>query len=255
MHNYEYKVAEGLQLAAPYDRQVSEAPQPLDEQSRYSTNNNWHEAPQVFNNEPKCLSEPRLSAGALGTPLTQTTTRNDSSEGSPEVLHRCSNIPRDAFNEELRPGGDGQRKRAKICGCSTRLFWIIMGLVLFIVVGGAIGGGVGGSLAAKNKERSNATAETAISTTSTLSSETATAIPHTTTLDRSISSTNPTPTTSSSATGIESFTLALYDGEDYGGATQNVSTTGNYTLPFLADSYVWKPLSSDCCVLFCRDDR
>lgn len=134
------KDSEGLQLASPYDSKISEALQPVFQEPKYSTDNNWHEAPQVVvEEEPKYLKE------ELGTisPVTPSTPapayrpypiNRGSEDGIP--LTMVPTIDLEKNNKDTR------RRKKRICGRSQPVFWLAVALALSIAITASIVGGV-----------------------------------------------------------------------------------------------------------------
>lgn len=53
------------------------------------------------------------------------------------------------------PNGNGSRQRKTICGLRPKLFWILLGAVVVVVVA-SVAGGVGASLASRSRNENNA---------------------------------------------------------------------------------------------------
>lgn len=59
---------------------------------------------------------------------------------------------------EVAPEGPAEKKERLIFGFRRRTFWVIFGVLVLVILGGAVGGGVGGGIAVKNKNEAAAAA-------------------------------------------------------------------------------------------------
>ncbi|CAG9947916.1 unnamed protein product [Clonostachys rosea f. rosea IK726] len=170
------------------------------------------------------------------------------------VKHELSSVKYDSSPsvEEQNPkkaGGSGS-----ILGLKRNTFIIIV-VALIVIIAAAIGGGVGGSRAAAASK----------SSTSTQSSEdtSTTVAAITTSSTTSQSSTTPTSsipiptetflnnaTDSGNKFAFQSFSEQNYNGNHTG----LLRDTGKSDIGFNAQSFVWKPVKSNCCVTLCLND-
>ncbi|RYO99993.1 hypothetical protein DL766_000346 [Monosporascus sp. MC13-8B] len=168
---------------------------------------------------------------------------------SPEVVSGHDFTAAGAEGDHVSPtsaeqslSSDGQRKQTqgRICGCSTKTFWVILVLVL-IAMGAAIGGGVGGGMAASRDADNQPLGADASSSTTTPTVATT-----------SSSSPPPTPTVFLN-NNTQDFAFQAFDESGYGGrATGLFKAQGHFDLDFNASSYVWQPNGTHCCVTMCR---
>jgi len=144
-----------------------------------------------------------------------------------------------------------------ICGLRRRSFWLLL-VVVLVVIAASVGGGiVGGIAAGRNNRTSNLGASNSSSSSSSSSS-----------------GSTPTPTTSATKTGTATTTSeltgpsflnnqtvpdpsqafqAFRDFNYLGNATPVIRSLGFYNIGFAANSYVWLPNDTSCCVTFCAN--
>ncbi|KAL1647410.1 hypothetical protein SLS58_002738 [Diplodia intermedia] len=142
-------VHEGLQLASIYDPKISEALQPVAQEPKYSTDNNWHEAPQVYlHEEPKYLAEDGNPHGSSPTsPYTPTTPAptyrtypiNRMSEDGIS-LTRAPTVDHSIIDLEKNKAKKAKGKR--ICGCTRTVFWLSLALGFAIAMAASLAGGL-----------------------------------------------------------------------------------------------------------------
>ncbi|PKS12466.1 hypothetical protein jhhlp_000672 [Lomentospora prolificans] len=140
----------------------------------------------------------------------------------------------------------------KICGVKKRTFWILI-LLVVVIFAAAIGGGVGGGLASRNSKAS-ASSEPADSPNEETTSSTAATEASTTT--STSASSEPSETTGFLNETIPSGTFAFqaWSEKHYKGNVSPIyREEGLHVLGFDANSYIWLPNTTSCCVTFCDD--
>ncbi|EKG21645.1 hypothetical protein MPH_01013 [Macrophomina phaseolina MS6] len=150
MPNYDPGVSEGLQLASPYDPMIAEALQPAVQEPKYSTDNNWHEAPQVIlREEPKYLTED--SSYTPASPLSPRTPRTPAPAYRPYPINRVSEdgicltraptIDMSTIDLEKNKSKKNSGKK-RICGCTRTVFWLSLALAFSIAIAASLAGGL-----------------------------------------------------------------------------------------------------------------
>lgn len=144
--NYDPKVHEGLQLTSPYDPKISEALQPVIQEPKYSTDNNWHEAPQVIlHDEPKFLAEDStISPTSPYTPTTPAPTYRTypMHRGSEDQISLTRAPTADLQTIDLEKNKTKNKKQKRICGCTRTVFWLSLALGVAIAVAASLAGGL-----------------------------------------------------------------------------------------------------------------
>ncbi|OJD36012.1 uncharacterized protein BKCO1_1400097 [Diplodia corticola] len=147
--NYDPSVHEGLQLASIYDRKITEGLQPVAQEPKYSTDNNWHEAPQVFiQEEPKYLAEDGdFSAINLTSPNTPTTPAPTYrtypvNRVSDDGISLTRALTFDASTIDLEKSKSKKEKQKRICGCTRTVFWLSLALGVTIAVAASLAAGL-----------------------------------------------------------------------------------------------------------------
>ncbi|KAF4313446.1 hypothetical protein GTA08_BOTSDO00488 [Botryosphaeria dothidea] len=150
--NYDPRVNEGLQVASPYDPKISEALQPVVQEPKYSTDNNWHEAPQVIvREEPKYLTED--SSSTTVSPISPRTPRTPAPAYRPYPINRGSedgvSLTRaptvDVSTIDLEKNKntkDSLSRKKRICGCTRTVFWLSLALGFSIAIAASLAGGI-----------------------------------------------------------------------------------------------------------------
>jgi hypothetical protein len=166
------------------------------------------------------------------------------------------------------PPNDEAPSERKICGLRRRVFFVLAAIISVVLLAAIIGGAVGGSLS--NKSSSQSASQTGSSAgsqespsdttsgSSTSSSSSAGAGPATAATSSSTSQPSPTGTrvvTLNNGTApnrglaFQGFSSPSY----LGSATPIIQKEGFHDLNISAQSYVWFPDGTQCCLTFCAN--
>lgn len=218
----------------------------------------YYEAPQVVYNDTKsilcdgkeCVIYDNTKC-AIGIVATE----------APQAIGRDS---KEVVDHEY--GSADKKGSRKICGLRPQVFWFLVALSAIIVGGILLGVGLGEGLTSRHKNGDAATngahryvlllphhfVWTTLRSPRSQNSTVGTTLASSTT--PSITSTDTSNAASPSSNALSNaFYLMVYNHPNFTGSSQNYSKIGLYSLGFDADSYIWQPGNSDCCVRFCTN--
>ncbi|VUC23267.1 unnamed protein product [Clonostachys rosea] len=170
-----------------------------------------------------------------------------------QLKHELSSVKYDSTPsiEEQNPKKAGAS--GYILGLKRKTF-IISLVALIVIIAAAIGGGVGGSRAAAASRSSNSTQSQESTSVTTAASTTSQQTTSSTSPTSSIST--PTETFLNNATdsgnkfAFQSFSEPNYNGNHTG----LLRDAGKSDIGFNVQSFVWKPVKTNCCVTLCLND-
>ncbi|KAK0624222.1 hypothetical protein B0T14DRAFT_517689 [Immersiella caudata] len=214
--------------------------------------------PVVYDTSPKLFDDTAVTpVNKQDHAIPQTWTPSDATAPTP-ITTPWEPLPAGAPGaaDPTKPPGDERR----ICGLQRRTFFIAAIITSILLLAAIIGGAVGGSLSNKSSTQSapqDASQQTSPpgTTPSTSSPPSPTTSPSSATSSSSSSST-PTPTvlTLNNSTAPRGLAFQAFQSPEYlGAATPIIQAEGFHDLNITANSYVWLPDGTECCLTFCAN--